>query len=135
LQVFVGPTYHQASQMIFAPTGLATAVPLVNLQTQAEGSVGVTQLISTTAPPQLALVFTISTPMATHAQGDFMTGFPAGWDPTTGLGMPPEFFIPSTVGQASSSVQRRNCTTQRGALELSFLCVLLGGKIDSADSG
>ena len=42
LQGFVGPAYQQASQMIFAPTGSATAVPLVNLQTQAEGNIGVT---------------------------------------------------------------------------------------------
>jgi hypothetical protein len=42
LQGFVGPAYQQASQMIFAPTGSATAVPPVNLQTQAEGNVGVT---------------------------------------------------------------------------------------------
>ena len=41
--------------------------------------------------------------MATHAQGGFMTGYPVGWDPASGLGMPPEFFIPPTVGQASSS--------------------------------
>ena len=35
-----------------------------------------------------------------------MAGYPVGWDPATGLGMPPEFFIPSTVGQASSSASQ-----------------------------
>ena len=106
LQGFMGPAYQQASQMIFAPIESATAVPPVNPQTQIEGSVGVTQPISTTALPQLAPVFTIYTAMATHAQGDFMTGFHAGWDPASGLGMPPEFFIPSAGGQASSSASQ-----------------------------
>ena len=41
--------------------------------------------------------------MDTHAQGGFMTGFPIGWDPTTGFGMPPEYMVSSAAGQASSS--------------------------------
>jgi len=56
--------------------------------------------------PQFSPMFTNSTPMATHAQGGFMTGFPVGWDPASGLGMPPEFLIPSTMGQASSSASQ-----------------------------
>ena len=39
--------------------------------------------------PQFSPMFTNSTPMATHAQGGFMTGYPTGWDPASGLGMPP----------------------------------------------
>ena len=135
LQGYMGPAYQQASQMVFAPTRSVTIVPPIVPQSQAEGSIGISQPIGSIVPPQFIPVFTNSTPMTTSVQGGFMPGYPVGWDPTTCLGMPPEFFIPSTVGQASSSVQRRNCTTQRGALELSFLCVLLGGKIDSADSG
>jgi len=88
--------------MVFAPTRSATAVPPVNPQTQAEGSIGVSQPIGMIVSPLFALVFTNSTPMATHAQGGFMTGFPTGSDPATGYGMPLEFFIPSTWGQASS---------------------------------
>ena len=106
LQGFVGPAHQQTSQIIFAPTGSATAVPPINPQTQAEGSIGVLQPIGTTVPPQFNPVFTSSTPMATHAQGGFMTGFPAGWDPSSSLGMPPEFMIPSTMGQASSSASQ-----------------------------
>ena len=44
--------------------------------------------------------------MATYAQGSFMSGYPAGWDPTTGLGMPPEFMIPSPTGQPSTSASQ-----------------------------
>ena len=71
--------------MIFAPIESATAVPPVNPQTQAEGSIGVLQPIVTTVPPQFAPVFPSSTPMATHAQGGFMIGFPNGWDPANTL--------------------------------------------------
>ena len=71
--------------MIFAPTGSATAMPPVNPQTQAEGSIGVLQPIGTTVLPQFAPVFPSSTPMATHAQGGCMTGFPNGWDPANTL--------------------------------------------------
>ena len=41
LQGFMGPAYQQASQTIFAPTGLATVVPPVIPQTQTEGNIGV----------------------------------------------------------------------------------------------
>ena len=88
LQGFVGPTYQQASQMVFAPTLSATAVPPVNPQAQTEGNIGVSQPIGTIVSPQSAPVYTSSTPMATHAQGGFMTGFPNGWDPANTLFIP-----------------------------------------------
>ena len=40
-QGFVGPAYLQASQMVFAPAGSATATPPINSQTQTEGNIGV----------------------------------------------------------------------------------------------
>ena len=92
--------------MIFAPTRSATAVPLVIPKTQTAGNIGVSQPIGAIVPPQFSQVFTNSTPMATHAQGGFMTGFPTGWDPATGYGMPLEFMISSAAGQASSSTSQ-----------------------------
>ena len=79
--------------MAFTITGSATATPPINPQTQKEGIIGVTQPIGTTVSPQFAPVYRSSTPMATHAHGGFMIGFPTGWDPTTGYGMPPEYMI------------------------------------------
>ena len=35
-----------------------------------------------------------------------MSEYPAGWDRTTGLGMPPEFMIPSPTGQPSVSASQ-----------------------------
>ena len=64
---FVGPAYQQASQMVFAPTGSATATPLIDPQAQVEGNIGATQPMGTTTSPQFARVYTSSTPMATHA--------------------------------------------------------------------
>jgi len=31
-----------------------------------------------------------------------MTGFPVGWNPATGFGMPPEYMVSSAAGQPSS---------------------------------
>ena len=44
--------------------------------------------------------------MATYAQGNFMSGYPASWNQTTGLGMPPEFMIPSPSKQPSTSASQ-----------------------------
>ena len=64
----MGLSYQQASQMVFAPTRSATATPPINPQAQAEGDIGATQPIGTTASSQFAPVYTNSTPMATNAQ-------------------------------------------------------------------
>ena len=81
---FMGPAYQQASQMVFAPTGSATATPPIDPQAQVEGDIGATQPIGTTVSSRFAPMYTNSTPMATHAQGSFMTEFPVGWNPATG---------------------------------------------------
>ena len=74
----------------------------MTLQAQADGNVIDALPISTVASTQFPPVYTNSTPMATYAQGSFMTGYPASWDPTTGLGMPLEYMIPSPIGQPST---------------------------------
>ena len=89
--------------MVFSPTGSATGTSQIHPQAQAAEGVIDAHPISTVASTQIPPVYTNSTPMATYAQGNFMSGYPAGWDPTTGLGMPPEFMIPSPTGQPSTS--------------------------------
>ena len=84
---FMGLAYQQASQMVFAPTGPATATPPIDPQAQVEGDIGATQPIGTTTSSRFAPVYTNSTPMATNGQGGFMTGFPVGWNPATDYGM------------------------------------------------
>ena len=78
--------------MVFSPTGSATETSPIT-QAQADGDVGNTQPISTTASSQFSPVYTCSTPMATHAQGSYMTWFLVGWNLATGYGMPPEYMI------------------------------------------
>ena len=100
---FMGLAYQQGSQMAFTPTGSATATPSTNPQAQAEGDIGATWPIGTTTSSQFAPVYTNSRPMATHAQGGFMIGFPVGWNPTTGYDMAPKYLMSSAAGQPSSS--------------------------------
>lgn len=48
-------------------------------------------------------VFSPTPPLtSTTAQGGMTSEFPQGWDPKTGLGMPPELFNMATQGQLSS---------------------------------
>ena len=35
-----------------------------------------------------------------------MSGYPTGWDPNTGFGMPPEYMIPSPTEQPSTSASQ-----------------------------
>ena len=106
LQGYTWPAYQQASQMVFAPTGSATETSLIDPQAQVDEDVGNTQPISTMASSQFSPVYTSSTPMATHAQGSYMTWFLVGWNLATGYGMPPEYMVSCSVGQPSSSASQ-----------------------------
>ena len=53
--------------MVFSPTGSAIETSPIGPQAQADGNIGDTQPISTTALTQFSPVCTSSTPMATHA--------------------------------------------------------------------
>jgi len=79
--------------MVFAPTGSATETSPIDPQAQEDGDIGNSQSISTAASSQFSPVYTSSTPMATHAQGNYMTGFPVRWNPATRFGMPPEYMV------------------------------------------
>ena len=92
--------------MNFTPIGLATITPPVVSQSQPEGSIGSSQPIGWAVPPQFDPVFTSFTPLTASMQGGSTSKYPLGWDPATSLGMPPGFFIPSTVGQTSASASQ-----------------------------
>ena len=103
---FVGPAYQQASQMVFSPTGSSIGTSQIHPQAQTDEGVLDVQPISIVASTQFPHVYTNSTPMVAYAQGNFMAGYPTGWDPTTGFGMPPEYMIPSPTGQPSTSASQ-----------------------------
>ena len=92
--------------MVFSPIGSAIGTSQIHPQAPADEGVIDAQPISTAASTQIPHVYTNSTPMATYARGNFMSGYPAGWDPTTGLGMPPEFMIPSPSKHPSTSASQ-----------------------------
>ena len=89
--------------MVFSPTGSAIETSPIDPQAQADGNIIDAQPISPAAPTQFPPVYTSSTPMATHAQGNYMPGFLVGWNPATRFGMPPEYMVPSSAGLPSSS--------------------------------
>jgi len=93
--------------MVFSPTGSAIETSPIDPQAQTDGNIVDARPISTAAPTRFPPVYTSSTPMATHAQRSYMPGFPVGWDPTTGFGMPPEYMMSSLVGQPSTSASQR----------------------------
>ena len=70
---FVGPAYQQASQMVFSPTGSAIGTSQIHSQAQTDEGVLDAQPISIVASTQFPPVYTNSTPMATYAQGSFMS--------------------------------------------------------------
>src|SRR6185312_3997838 len=69
---FVGPAYQQANQMVFSPTGSATETSSIDPQAQADGNLRDTQPISTATPTKFPPVYTSSTPMAMHAQENYI---------------------------------------------------------------
>jgi len=56
---------------------------------------------ATTAP-----VYTTTSPIPTAMQGGSASGFPKGWDPTTGYGMHPDFFTTLVKGQFNTSASQ-----------------------------
>ena len=88
--------------MVLSPIGSAIGTSQIHPQAYADESVIDGQPISTVVSTQIPLVYTNSTPMATYAQGNFMSGYPVGWNPTTRLSMPSEFMIPSPSKQPST---------------------------------
>ena len=71
---FVGLAYYQGSQMVFSPIGSALGTSQIHPQAPADEGVIDAQPISTLVSTQIPPVYTNSTPMATYAQGNFMSG-------------------------------------------------------------
>ena len=104
-QGYEGPCYIQPSQMNFAPIGSTTTIaPSASAGRSEENNGQVSmQTTSVTSLPQTNPIFSTAPPVTTEVQGGSASGFPLGWDPMTGIGMPPEFFVPSSTGQFGAS--------------------------------
>ena len=95
----------QPSQMGFAPMGSTIAASPSDSVGRSEENNGQmsSQTTGATSSPQTNPIFSTTPPVTTEVQGGSASRFPLGWDPATGLGMPPEFFIPSSMAQFSAS--------------------------------
>ena len=52
----------------------------------------------------MAPIYSTTLPIPTAVQGGSASGFPKGWNPATGYGMPPDFFISQPSAQFNASV-------------------------------
>jgi len=89
----MGPCYIQPDQMQYIPLEVSMAAALSALNSQAEASHSQTPPQTTIATSTAPATPIFSTPKAapTIVQGGSASGFPKGWNPATGYGMPPDF--------------------------------------------
>ena len=95
----VGPRYIQPNQMNYVPLESAMAVALAAPDGQPEASNSQTSTqttVVTSSHPQNP-VYSTPAPVPTAVQGESSSGFPKRWNPATGYGMPPDFFIASST--------------------------------------
>ena len=111
------PSYIQPNQMNIAPleSAVAAALSAPNSQPEVNNSQASTQTAAVTSPHQQNPIYSTPSPVPTVVQGGSTSGFPKGWDPVTGLGMPPEFFTASPAAQFNASATQL-MTPQQNAL-------------------
>ena len=89
----VGPYYIQQDQMNFAPleTAMAAALTAPNIQLEASNnnSQASTQATTTTSTTPVDPIYSTPPSVPTAVQGGSASGYSKGWNPATGLGMPP----------------------------------------------
>jgi len=102
----VGPYYIQPDQMNFAPleTAMAAALSAPNSRQETSNSQASTQATTATSTTPAAPIYSTPMHIPTAVQGGSVSGYPKGWNPATGLGMPPELFTPMSTAQFNASV-------------------------------
>ena len=100
----VGPSLIQPNQMNFVPLEAAVVATLSATDSRPETSNNQTSMQTTavTSPHLQNPVYSTPPPVPTAVQGGSVSGFPKGWNPATGLGMPPEFFTPISTAQSNA---------------------------------
>jgi len=81
------------------------AAALSALNSQAEASNSQTPRLATTATSMAttAPVYSTTLPIRTAVQDGSTSGFPKGWNPMIGYGMPPDFFTTPSKTQFNAS--------------------------------
>ena len=90
----VGPCYMQPNQMQYTPlvVSMAAALSAPNSQTGTSNSQTPSQVTTTASAATADPIYLTAPPITTSVQDGSASVFPKGWNPTTGYGMPPDFF-------------------------------------------
>ena len=90
--------------MNFAPleSAVAAALSAPDSRPEASNSQMSTQTATVMSLHQQNPIHSTPSPVPTTVQGGSASGFPKGWNPATGLGMPPEFFTPISTAQSNA---------------------------------
>ena len=97
----MGPCYILPDQMQYIPleVSMAAALSAQNSQAGTSNSQVPPQTNATASAATTAPVYTTTSPIPTAMQGGSASGFPKGWDPSTGYGMHPDLFTTLVKGQ------------------------------------
>ena len=71
---------------------MAAALSAQNSQAETSNSQASKQATAATSTATTAPVYTTTPAIPTAVQGGYASGFPKGWNPATGYGMPPDYF-------------------------------------------
>ena len=84
---------------------MVAALSSQNSQAEASNSQAPPQTTAATSTVTTAPVYTTTPPIPIAVQGRYASGFPKGWIPATGYGIPPDFFttLPKTQFNASAT--------------------------------
>ena len=82
---------------------MAAALSAPNSQAEASNSQVPPQTTTAASTVMTAPVYMTTSPVPTTMWGGSASGFPKGWDPMTGYGMPPDFFTTPFKTQFNAS--------------------------------
>ena len=85
---------------------MVAALSAQNSQVEANDSQASKQETAATSTATIAPVYTATPPILTTVQGGSASGFPKGWNPMTGYGMPPDFFTTPSKAQFNASASQ-----------------------------
>ena len=83
---------------------MAIALSAPNSQPEASNSQASTQSTTATSTTPAAPIYSTPKPAPTVMQGGSVSGYPKGWNPATGYGMPTEFFTTQPNAQFNASI-------------------------------
>ena len=83
---------------------MEAALSARNSQPEASNSQAPTQTTTATSTTPVAPIYSTPKPVPTVVLGGSASGYPKGWNPATGYGMPPDFFTSQSNAQFNASV-------------------------------